>query len=72
MQFGHQFGGLVVVLVRMSGMGMREHRVVRGLFMLVKFVVGGRLPMMFGGFFVMFGGGGMMLGGVLGMFGVRH
>lgn len=61
-----------MVLFRMSGMGMGEHRVMRSLFMLVKFMVSGRLPMVFGGFLVMFGGGGMMLGGVLGMFGVRH
>jgi hypothetical protein len=41
----------------------------RSLFMIAMFVVLGRLPMMFGGFFVMLSGGGVVLSGVLG---VRH
>ncbi|MGO8738240.1 hypothetical protein [Rhodoblastus sp.] len=69
MVFGNQFGGFVVVLLRVPGMSVRENRMMRGFFVLTMFKVLGRLLMVLGGFLVMFGGGGVKFGG---FFGVRH
>ncbi len=67
--FGDRFSGFVVMLFRVLGMGVRENRMMRRLFVFTMLKALGCLVMVLGGFLVMFGGGGVMLGG---FFGVRH
>jgi hypothetical protein len=70
--FGERFRRFVVMFFRVFGVRMRENRMMRSLLVLAIFMVLGRCPMVFGGFFVMLSGGGMMLDSFLGVRHLRH